>query len=84
MDIRRGNPGNIQLKLKARLIAMQVRGQMQRQHKCQKRNDQRKQPDVAVAAREKQQEQRPCGGDKRHQSEDCAIQTVHRLPTQTM
>src|SRR5271165_1084037 len=85
MNVGRRNPGEVALKLEARLVADKVRRQMQRQNKRQQRNDQREQADIAITPREKQQQQRARRRGEGDQRQNVLIQPVHGLsPTQSI
>ena len=63
-----------------------VRREMQRQDKAKQGNYQSEQTNVAIAARENQQQQRPRGGDECHQRQNHGVESVghYLVPTQTM
>ena len=60
VDVWAGDPLLINFVLEARLGAVEVHGQMQRQHERKQSDDQRKESDITVAPRNQQQQQ-PAG-----------------------
>src|SRR6185312_944922 len=86
MNIGMGDPGAIDLELKAAPGAVKVRRQVQRDNEVEQRDDQRENADVAVAPRKEQKQQSASQRNKRDQRENRGIesQAVHRVPTQTM
>src|SRR5207245_11412624 len=83
---RSWNPGNIQRGMKARLRALKVYRQMDRQHEGKKRNHEREHADIALTVWDEQQQSSPGKGNERHKGKNDRAQALagHRAPIQTM
>jgi hypothetical protein len=65
---------------------MEMNGQVQGNNKCQQRNDERKNANVAIAAGQQDQQQRTRQRREGHQgqNEGAEVVDVHRTPSQIM
>ena len=84
VNVRRGDPLRVDLELEAGLPVHEVHRQVQRQDEREDRYDQREDFNVAIAAREEQQQQRASKRYKRYQAEDEGMDIFgfHRVPFQ--
>ncbi len=83
MNVGARNPGLIDFELKTGKVAMQMNRQVQGGHECQDRNDEGKNFDVAVAARDQQQQQSAHRRNEGHQRKNHRVEAcrVHRVPS---
>ena len=91
MNVGSRDPDFIDLELEGVVIAVQIYRQMQRGHKRQHGDDQRKNLDVAITAGNQQNQQPAHGRDEGHQRKNDGAETfhvhrthIHRTPIQTM
>src|SRR5581483_156621 len=85
MNVRRGNPGDIHFELESGLAACEVRGEMQREHKREQRDEEREPANVAGAARQQQHQQSSRQRDEGNERENRPVEGGHQCtPSQTM
>ncbi len=78
MNVGRGNPCPVDFVLKSRLRPVEVHRQVQRQDKGQQRNDQGKDPDVAITPRQQHAaSSAPASGMKVTSDRMIGLQSVH-------
>ena len=87
MNVGGRNPDFVDLELERAEFTMQVYRQMQRGHKCQQRDDEGKELDVAIAARDQQNQQPAHSRNEGDQRKDDGTEAFHIqcvTPIQTM